>query len=1475
MTDKRSKKPEPPVLKPGARVDAALRMLRVHKKLGGRLLQDIYPTRYMPHVGRQVMQEGGDVEPIYDPMGNVVAPGGLANPPPPHPREELEKTVSPEVAEKLSVAGLMIPNRAAELRETETGLMPYDREGKQIPWMTRPGILPLTRDEGEVRWAMPYALEMAGNVLGSVVEPVRGAGTVLGSGPIRRAATEAATHTPQVLEAASQAARELTPLGFYSHAAEVAAQAKQAGNATDIMNWLSKQPGVKREELVAAGLLDEVGQPTQKLVEMGKVTPQQLSEAIRTGAPNVEEVVYGSRGVGVSGEKPKFGPDVYPDLTTPDTENYREIILRLPETPHTPTMHWAISGDLFHNERFATKEDAFAAIQGMRNKLANYPEDDPIRQLFEDKLNRVQLREVIDRRASRDPNLRNFGHFEDVPNPIVHMRVTEAQVPGSNGRALRIEEIQSDWSQKGRERGFYSPQQVQDAVQKVRALEEQSKVVGDAYRNALDKYGLTNPSFSEISGNDELTKLWSSKNSISTQLFDARNEARKAEKSLPNAPYIQDTKQWTDLAVKRAFKEAIDADVSELQITKGDVHRKRYQGYDEGDPGYHYDVNIPSSLKRVLKQIDPDAKITTRSVPVSEAGASSAVLEVNEEISYIESYIKDLARALDRTTDTERGIMISEAIAEREKEIESLQKKLQYLTAPNEFWVVEITPKIREAVQRGLTRFAEGGPVTDEDKPVDLEPISDPMGNIAAPGGLANPPPPHPREKLEAEMDPVVAEKLAIAGVMVPNRAAELRETDIGLMPYDAEGNPMPWVKRPGFWPRVSDEGEGRWAMPYGLEVAGNLLGSVVSPAGPGGTVLGSGITRRGFLKGMGASAAAAAAPESLITAAKPTATAMDVSKATPILEEILSRPVPLDNPLVAKYADPRRLEYEMDYRPFREDGGQSLSTWELVSPDRSDTLYNAIATSNQRGAEGAREVVGEVSKPFLDKTRKELETKLGHPVTDEEFNGLVDNLTRRQEAISGLRQNAYEASVGGIDMDSLNDIVMDYARIAGEVSKEAPPRAFDDVWNGIFERVTPEVILEKQYGIPKQDVARVLDQPFPIEQGVSNPSTMTIREYLDYVSETAHDEWLNAANAADKRALKQSWNEGVEGPRGSRSNVSDTTPSKSELEMYESGVKNLNFFRNGTIEMEQRLAQFQELANNPSLEGARKLGIPSWLEGNYLEWIKEEFDKSPKLVQNATKWAEKEQKLLEKLQSKYPNYDFTSIGGEARPTADTKPATQAKPTVEYDYQRNVISQPSEVKQLPAQSTLQDFVKGSKLVDEQGQPIRLYHGTADNIESFDLNHPNRKDSGWLGTGVYMTDSPALASSYSTLKSPGRGENVMPLYARLENPYYATQAEKDIIKNIEMTQGKEAAREASDAFTKWLREQGYDGVILESFPGTAAASREVVVFEPSHVKSATGNRGTFDVKEPDLTKADGGAVNTLPDDIFSDWQNYRA
>ena len=159
------------------------------------------------------------------------------------------------------------------------------------------------------------------------------------------------------------------------------------------------------------------------------------------------------------------------------------------------------------------------------------------------------------------------------------------------------------------------------------------------------------------------------------------------------------------------------------------------------------------------------------------------------------------------------------------------------------------------------------------------------------------------------------------------------------------------------------------------------------------------------------------------------------------------------------------------------------------------------------------------------------------------------------------------------------------------------------------------------------------------------------------------------------------------------------------------------------------------------------------------------------------------------------------------------------------------------------------FFGKSKLKNPDGTPQVVYHGTTDSINSFDLKHPKRLDTGWLGTGVYVTDNENLAKYYANLKKSrqiqGRlpsdgtiGPTVMPLYVRLENPYKATLDDKELIRSGQVS---------PDAFKDKLIAEGYDGAIMPVLDGN-----EIVVFDNKAVKS-TINSGTWDTEIANIYK----------------------
>jgi len=156
-------------------------------------------------------------------------------------------------------------------------------------------------------------------------------------------------------------------------------------------------------------------------------------------------------------------------------------------------------------------------------------------------------------------------------------------------------------------------------------------------------------------------------------------------------------------------------------------------------------------------------------------------------------------------------------------------------------------------------------------------------------------------------------------------------------------------------------------------------------------------------------------------------------------------------------------------------------------------------------------------------------------------------------------------------------------------------------------------------------------------------------------------------------------------------------------------------------------------------------------------------------------------------------------------------------------------------------ANLAKFLAESKVKD------RLYHGTDKDFSEFKFN-PKKS------MGTWLTNRPKLASAYSEVSARG-GDNsaVYPLYAQIKNP----ASEKDFMDARDIAQAQSAAEGWHDhtiRHKQLLLDKGFDGVKLKD--GT------YIAFEPTQIKSATGNRGTYNPNDPDITKAKGGSIKPV-------------
>lgn len=171
----------------------------------------------------------------------------------------------------------------------------------------------------------------------------------------------------------------------------------------------------------------------------------------------------------------------------------------------------------------------------------------------------------------------------------------------------------------------------------------------------------------------------------------------------------------------------------------------------------------------------------------------------------------------------------------------------------------------------------------------------------------------------------------------------------------------------------------------------------------------------------------------------------------------------------------------------------------------------------------------------------------------------------------------------------------------------------------------------------------------------------------------------------------------------------------------------------------------------------------------------------------------------------------------------------------------------------------------SKVVDEDGQPLVVYHGTNMEFDTFDRRKANRLDHGFFGAGFYFAKSPQSG------KAMARNANIdMPLYLKMDNPFYfdmgdttsiidkikkeykiyAENYNKSVVPNERIDTDADIDESFFDRngningsynhaqrFTSLLQDIGYDGVIVNN-------GEEYIAFEPNQIKSVD-NRGTFD------------------------------
>ena len=178
-------------------------------------------------------------------------------------------------------------------------------------------------------------------------------------------------------------------------------------------------------------------------------------------------------------------------------------------------------------------------------------------------------------------------------------------------------------------------------------------------------------------------------------------------------------------------------------------------------------------------------------------------------------------------------------------------------------------------------------------------------------------------------------------------------------------------------------------------------------------------------------------------------------------------------------------------------------------------------------------------------------------------------------------------------------------------------------------------------------------------------------------------------------------------------------------------------------------------------------------------------------------------------------------------------------------------------KQQTKTPEFQKWFKDSKIVDEKGEPLTVYHGSKSDFNTFDIKKHGASDEGLAGKGFYFTYNPEEASGYALKETFGKGgsPNVIPAHISLKNPLVIKQGvlpDGRLIKDLHKGIGINS--KGGNAIKKLAEDSGHDGVVFADKDGKIG---HVVAYKPEQIKSSISNSGKFDPKNPNALLSDSG------------------
>lgn len=394
---------------------------------------------------------------------------------------------------------------------------------------------------------------------------------------------------------------------FYSAISRAVEGVKQ--ERADAQQWfgiISNAPGVKAEEIEWTGLrewlADQEGQvrkdEVQAFLNAGGVQIQEIEKADQftqddenllaqledrapdavggqtfeqwaadnvagepTDADRARFEQYQEMGDPVTGQRPgpNGGSTRYSKFQIPGGDNYRELLLTLPEDTSQPQYEWKETNGRGAWFLDGQQVSGSFAVEGL--DIENV---------------KAMAKGTITTSAQPGANNYRSQHYDE-KNVLAHVRFNERRDAEGN-RVLFLEEVQSDWHQAGRKKGY----KISDAAWEASNRRLENALAGSAA--VMQK----NDDFGFDTRNQAMAELRSQKSDFFKnydvaeedraalqEYLDAKaeNMAANRDDTVPDAPF---KKTWHELAMKRMLRYAAENGFDRIAWTTGEQQAERY-----------------------------------------------------------------------------------------------------------------------------------------------------------------------------------------------------------------------------------------------------------------------------------------------------------------------------------------------------------------------------------------------------------------------------------------------------------------------------------------------------------------------------------------------------------------------------------------------------------------------------------------------------------------------------------------------------------------------------------------------------------------------------------------------------------------------------------------------------------------------------------------------------------------------------------